>query len=55
MRTRYYLISTVIIWAAIIILAAFILSGTPHMGQILAILGGGAAWFIIIAPIALRI
>jgi len=44
------LISTIIVWVAIISASAVILRGTPYAGQMLTILGGGAAWFVVIVP-----
>ncbi len=42
-------IGIAIIWAAVILASATILKGTPHWGQMLPILGGGAAACIIIS------
>jgi hypothetical protein len=50
---RNYLIGAVIVWVAIIAASSFILAGTPYLGQMLPILGGGAAWFVVIVPGAL--
>jgi hypothetical protein len=50
---RNYLIGAVIVWVAIIAASRFILAGTPYFGQMLPILGGGAAWFVVIVPGAL--
>jgi hypothetical protein len=47
---RNYLISTVIVWVAIIAASAVILGGTPYFARMLPILGGGAAWFVVIVP-----
>lgn len=48
-RNRY-LFGAVIVWVAIIAASAVILRGTPYAGQMLTILGGGAAWFVVIVP-----
>lgn len=42
-------IGTAIIWAAVILASAMILKDTPQWGQMLPILGGGAAASIIIS------
>lgn len=47
-----YAISSAIVWAAIILACAVILKGTHYLSQLLPILGGGAAWNVIIAPAA---
>lgn len=49
LRSRY-LFGAVIVWVAIIAASAVILRGTPYAGQMLTILGGGAAWFVVIVP-----
>lgn len=45
-----YLTSAVIVWTAIILASALILSDSDQLGLMLAILGGGAAWFVVIVP-----
>ena len=54
MKTNVYAISSAIVWAAIIMAAAITLKDTPYFGKLLTILGGGAAWFVVIAPAAFR-
>ncbi|MCM8748370.1 hypothetical protein NET02_04370 [Thermomicrobiaceae bacterium CFH 74404] len=48
--TSVYLASAVVVWAAILAASALILRGTPLFGQLLPILGAGAAWFVVIVP-----
>jgi hypothetical protein len=50
---RTYMISTLIVWLAILIASAAILQGSPYFSQILIILAGGIVWFVIILPAAL--
>ena len=45
-----YITSAVIVWVAIILASALILSDSDQLGIMLAILGGGAAWFVVIVP-----
>lgn len=45
-----YLTSAVIVWTAIILASALVLSDSDQLGIMLAILGGGAAWFVVIVP-----
>ncbi len=47
---RSYTLAAAIVWAAILIASALILGGTPYFGQMLPILGGGAAFFVVILP-----
>ena len=54
MKINLYVIASAIVWAAIIAAAAVVLRGTPYLGKILPILGGGAVWFVIITPAAFR-
>jgi len=54
MKVKIYIISSVIVWAAIIAGTGVILKDTPYLGSILPVLGGGAAWFVVIAPAAFR-
>jgi hypothetical protein len=49
---RTYLVSTTIVWLAILVAASVILRGTPYFGQLLPILGGGIVWFVVILPAA---
>ena len=51
-QRRTYLISAATVWAAILIASAVILRGTPYFSQMLPVLGGGAVWFVVLAPIA---
>jgi hypothetical protein len=43
----------VIVWVAIIFASGVILAGSDQLGIMLAILGGGAAWFVVIVPAAI--
>ncbi|NPV08701.1 MAG: hypothetical protein HPY83_12180 [Anaerolineae bacterium] len=45
-----YLIGAVIVWVAIIIATAAVLAESPQLSTMLAILGGGAVWFVVIVP-----
>ena len=54
METNIYVISSVIVWVAILLSAAMILQGTEYFGKLIPILGGGAAWFVVVAPAGLR-
>ena len=54
MKTNIYVISSVIVWVAILLAAAMILQGTEYFSKLIPILGGGAAWFVVIAPAVLR-
>jgi len=54
MKTKIYVISSVIVWVAILLAAAMILQGTAYFSKLLPILGGGATWFAVIAPAGLR-
>ena len=54
MRVKIYIISSAIVWAAIIAGVAVVLKETPYVGKLLPILGGGAAWFDVIVPTTLR-
>lgn len=47
-----YILSSAIVWAAIIGASGVLLRGSPHFAQMLAILGGGAVWFVILMPAA---
>jgi hypothetical protein len=47
---RGYLIGAAIVWVAIILVTVMIPGGTPYFGQMLPILAGGAAWFVVIIP-----
>lgn len=51
---RVYLIGSLIVWVAIIAATAVILSGTDYLAPMLAILGGGGFWFIIVVPTLFR-
>lgn len=54
MRTKIHVISSAIVWVAILLSAAMILQGTEYFSKLIPILGGGAAWFVVIAPGGLR-
>jgi hypothetical protein len=45
-----YLIGAAIVWAAIFIALAIVLSGTVYFAQVLPILSGGAVYFILLVP-----
>lgn len=47
------MISTLIVWLAILIASAAILQGLPYFIQIFLILAGGIVWFVIILPAGL--
>jgi len=47
---RNYLIGAVVIWVSLIAAIGVILSGAKELPIVLTILGGGAFWFIVIAP-----
>jgi hypothetical protein len=49
----YYEVSAAIMWSALLIGVAVILQGTPYFGQLLPILGAGAAVFVVILPASL--
>ncbi len=53
-RARYR-IAAVLVWVAILIASAFILAGTPYLPPMIPVLGGGAVWFVIIAPAGFRV
>lgn len=48
-----YELAAAILWAGILIGVAVVLQGTPYFGQLLPILGGGAAFFVVILPYSL--
>ncbi len=48
-------ISSAIVWAAVILAASIVLKDTGYFPRLLPILGGGAAWNVIIAPAAFRV
>ncbi len=47
-RSRWTIIGIAIIWAAVIFASSVILKGSSYWGQMIPILGGGAAGSIII-------
>ncbi len=47
-KSDWTIIAIAIIWAAVIVAASMVLAGTPYWGQMLPILGGGAAATIIV-------
>ncbi len=49
-----YIISSGIVWAAIIGTSGVLLRGSPYFTQMLAILGGGAVWSVILVPAVLE-
>jgi hypothetical protein len=50
MDLRTYTIGAAIVWAALLLAAALVLQGTPHFGQLLPVLAGGAVWFVVLVP-----
>jgi len=48
-----YELAAAILWAGILIAVAVVLQGTPYFGQLLPILSGGAAFFVVILPYSL--
>ena len=54
MKLSTYLIGATIVWAGILLATAVVLQRTPYLAQVLPILAGGAVWFILIVPGALR-
>lgn len=49
----YYEVASAVVWSALLVGVAVILQGTPYFAQLLPILGGGAAFFVVILPAAL--
>ena len=47
---RSYMVGAAIVWAGILIATAIVLAGSPQMGVMISILGGGAVFFLIILP-----
>ncbi len=45
-----YILAASIVWAAIVLATAIVLRGSPQFGVMLSILGGGAAFFVVILP-----
>jgi len=45
-----YIISSAVVWAAIIGSSGVLLRASPHFAQMLMILCGGAVWFVILMP-----
>lgn len=50
---NYYEVTSVLVWGALILAVAIVLQDTPYLGQLVIILGGGAAFFVVILPSAL--
>ncbi|MBE0409166.1 MAG: hypothetical protein IBX69_05470 [Anaerolineales bacterium] len=50
---KTYMISTLIVWLAILVASAAILQDSPYFNQMLLILAGGIVWFVIILPAGL--
>jgi hypothetical protein len=50
MKLSTYTVGAAIVWAGILLAAAVMLAGTPYFAQLLPILGGGVAWFVVIVP-----
>jgi len=48
-----HVIAAAIAWVAIILATRVILGGTPYFGQMLPVIGGGAAFFVVILPAGL--
>jgi|GEM_PF-952276 len=51
---RTYLIGAVIVWVGLIAAATILLRGSDEFPIMLTILGGGAAWFVVIVPAIFR-
>ena len=49
-----YVISSAIVWAAIIGTSGVLLRGSPYFTQMLVILGGRAVWSVILVPAVLE-
>ena len=49
-RMRPYAISAAIVWVAIILAASSVMAGADRFPVLLAILGGGAVWFVVLVP-----
>lgn len=49
----YYELASAIVWAALLIGVALILQGTDYFAQLLGILGGAAAFFVVVLPVSL--
>jgi hypothetical protein len=52
-KLRSYVLAAAIVWAAILVATSLVLAGTPQFGTMLPILGGGAAFFVVILPAAI--
>ena len=50
MKLSTYAIGAAIVWAGILLATAVVLAGTPYFAQMLPVLGGGIAWFVVIVP-----
>ena len=50
MKLSTYTIGAAIVWAGILLATAVVLAGTPYFAQLLPILGGGIAWFVVMVP-----
>lgn len=50
---RSYMVGAAIVWAGILIATAVVLAGSPQLGVMVSILGGGAVFFLIILPAGL--
>lgn len=50
---RSYELVAAVVWAAPLTGVAVVLQGTPYLAQVLPILGGGAAFFVVVLPVAL--
>ncbi len=48
------MIGAVIVWAGILLSSAVLLAGSGVFAELLPILAGGAVWFVLIVPSALR-
>lgn len=51
---RTYLVGAVIVWVGILFASAIVLQGTDQFAQMLPILVGGVAWFVVIVPTLFR-
>ncbi len=47
---RVYLVGAVIVWIGMIAATTVLLGGTAHLTAMLAVLTGGALWFVLLVP-----
>lgn len=51
---RAYLVVAVVVWVGMIAATTALLGGTARLTPMLAVLSGGALWFVLLAPTVLR-